>query len=104
MPKAIYVSSANRELGSLRTALLLRGRRLRSLCIRRTVGFCAGVKLGLCFSDAQQDPDHYTELARIPTAKAARTGFFSPELARLFVALKKQGSTPATIRIYEALP
>src|SRR5467141_2594207 len=34
----------------------------------------------------QQDPDHYKESARITTVKGARTGFFSPDLDRLFVA------------------
>ena len=32
---------------------------------------------------AQQDADHYKEIARIPTAKSVRTGFFSPDLGRL---------------------
>jgi hypothetical protein len=31
---------------------------------------------------AQQDADHYKEIARIPTAKSVRTGFFSPDQAR----------------------
>lgn len=48
----------------------------------------------------QQDADHYHELARINTVKGARTGFFSPELNRLFVAVRRQGSQPASIRIF----
>jgi DNA-binding beta-propeller fold protein YncE len=42
----------------------------------------------------QQDPDHYQEIARIPTVKGARTSLFVPELGRLFLAI------PAAIRVY----
>lgn len=49
----------------------------------------------------QQDADHYIEIAKITTAKGARTGFFSPDLGRLFVAARRDGAHPAEIRIYE---
>lgn len=49
----------------------------------------------------QQDADHYQEIAQIPTVEGARTSFFSPELDRLFVAVRAHGSHPAEIRIYE---
>ena len=49
----------------------------------------------------QQDADHYGELARITTAPGARTGYFSPDLRRLFVAVRRRGSQPAAILIYE---
>lgn len=48
----------------------------------------------------QKDADQYTELARITTVKGARTSFFSPELDRLFLAVRQQGSQPAAIRMY----
>lgn len=48
----------------------------------------------------QQDPDHYKEVARIPTVKGARTSFFSPELGRLYLAVRRQGSTPAKIEVF----
>ncbi len=48
----------------------------------------------------QQDPDHYKESARITTIKGARTGFFSPDLDRLFVAVRRQGTQPAAIRVF----
>jgi YVTN family beta-propeller protein len=48
----------------------------------------------------QKDVDHYRELGRINTVKGARTGFFSPELDRLFVATRRQGSQLAAIRIF----
>jgi DNA-binding beta-propeller fold protein YncE len=48
----------------------------------------------------QQDPDRYTEIARIPTVKGARTSLFVPELGRLFLAVRKQGSEDAAIRVY----
>ena len=49
----------------------------------------------------QQDPDHYTEIAKIATVKGARTGYFSSDLGRLFVAARRDGSHPAEIRIYQ---
>lgn len=48
----------------------------------------------------QKDPDHHRELARIKTVKGARTSFFSSDLARLFVAIRRQGSNPAAIEIF----
>jgi YVTN family beta-propeller protein len=48
----------------------------------------------------QQDPDHYNETARITTVKGARTSFFSPEVDRLFLAVRRQGSQPAAIRVF----
>ena len=50
----------------------------------------------------QQDADHYKESAKITTVKGARTSFFSPELDRLFLAVRRQGSQPAAIRILVA--
>ncbi len=48
----------------------------------------------------QQDPDHYKESARIATVKGARTSFFSPELDRLFLAVRRQGTQAAQIRVF----
>src|SRR5215469_7425316 len=48
----------------------------------------------------QKDLDHYSELARIPTVKGARTSFFSPELDRLFLAVRRQGSQSAAIHVF----
>jgi YVTN family beta-propeller protein len=48
----------------------------------------------------QQDPDHYKESARIPTVKGARTSFFSPDLGRLFLAVRRQGTDAAAIRVF----
>jgi hypothetical protein len=48
----------------------------------------------------QEDADHYRQIARIPTVKGARTSFFVPELKLLFLAVRKQGSEPAAIRVY----
>src|SRR5262249_46809808 len=38
----------------------------------------------------QQDADHYKEKARVPTVKGARTSFFSPDLGRVYVAVRRQ--------------
>ena len=48
----------------------------------------------------QLDPDHYKESARITTVKGARTGFFSPELDRFFLAVRRQGPQAAAIRVF----
>jgi len=48
----------------------------------------------------QHCPDHYKEIAKVPTVKGARTGFFSPDLNLLFVAIRRQGSEPAAVRVY----
>ena len=48
----------------------------------------------------QQDPDHYKELARIVTVKGARTSFFSPDLNRFFLAVRRQGAQAAEIRVF----
>jgi len=50
----------------------------------------------------QQDADHYKELARITTVKGARTSFFSSDLGRLYLAVRRQGSSPAMIQVFEA--
>jgi DNA-binding beta-propeller fold protein YncE len=52
----------------------------------------------------KQDPDHYREMARVPTVKGARTSFFSPDLGRLYVAVRRQGSTPAAIQVFSVVP
>lgn len=51
----------------------------------------------------QQDADHYKEVARIATVKGARTSFFSPDLGRLYLAARRQGSKPAMIEVFEAV-
>jgi DNA-binding beta-propeller fold protein YncE len=48
----------------------------------------------------QDDADHYREVAKLPTATGARTSFYSPGLGQFFVALRRQGSEPAAIRVY----
>jgi DNA-binding beta-propeller fold protein YncE len=48
----------------------------------------------------QQDPDHYRESARMNTVKGARTSFFSPELDRLFLAVRRQGTQAAAIEVF----
>ena len=50
----------------------------------------------------QLDPDHYQDIGRIVTVKGARTSFFSPDLDKLYVAARREGSHPAEIRVYGA--
>src|SRR5262249_17365796 len=66
----------------------------------RTRIYAAGGEGGISVF-GQQDADHYREIGRINTVKGARTGLFSPELDRLFLAVRRQGSQPAEIRVYQ---
>ena len=50
----------------------------------------------------QQDADHYKEVARIATVKGARTSFLSPDRGRLCLAVRRQGSSPEMIQVFEA--
>lgn len=48
----------------------------------------------------QKDPDRYAELGHVWAVKGARTSFYSPDVDRLFLAVRRQGSQPAAIRVY----
>jgi DNA-binding beta-propeller fold protein YncE len=50
----------------------------------------------------QLDPDRYQEAARLATVKGARTSLFSPELRRLYLAVRREGTQPAAVWVYEA--
>lgn len=52
----------------------------------------------------QRDADHYDEMGRIKTVNGARTGFFSVEFDKLYVAVRKHDSQFAEIRIYTPMP
>jgi DNA-binding beta-propeller fold protein YncE len=52
----------------------------------------------------EEDADHYKESTRIATVKGARTSFFSPELDRLFLAVRRQGSQSAAIQVFVPAP
>jgi DNA-binding beta-propeller fold protein YncE len=53
---------------------------------------------------AQADGDRYSVLARVPTAAGARTGLFSPDLHRLFVAVPRRDRPTAEIRVFDTGP
>ena len=50
----------------------------------------------------QTDPDHYTSVAKIPTASGARTGLFVPAWNKLFVAAPRRGSKEARVLVYNS--
>jgi YVTN family beta-propeller protein len=52
----------------------------------------------------QQDADHYKKLARITTVRGARTSFFSPDLDRLFLAVRREGTQAAAIWVFAPVP
>ena len=49
----------------------------------------------------QRDGDTYQLSKKISTVSGARTSFFSPELAQLYVAAPRRGEKPAEIRVYD---
>ena len=49
---------------------------------------------------AQRDADHYERIGQISTAPGARTGYFVPNLNRLFVAVPHRGSQEAEVRVF----
>jgi hypothetical protein len=53
---------------------------------------------------AQKDADHYEFLTRVPTTNGARTGFWSPEQGRLYVAAPARAGRDAQILVYELQP
>jgi len=55
---------------------------------------------GLLSIVAQEDADHYTPVATIPTASGARTALFVPALSRLYLAVPHRGTQGAEIRVY----
>jgi DNA-binding beta-propeller fold protein YncE len=52
----------------------------------------------------EQDPDHYTYLAKIPAAAGARTSLFVPDLKRFYLAVPHCGAQAAAVRVYETQP
>ena len=49
----------------------------------------------------QDSPDRYVTETSTKTATRARTGFFVPELDRLYVAAPAEGSSPARVLVYQ---
>jgi hypothetical protein len=55
---------------------------------------------GLLYVFQQIDPDHYVVMARISTAKGARTSLFVPDQGRFYLAVPHRGEQQAEVRIY----
>ena len=51
---------------------------------------------------AQRDPDHYQDIAKIPTAPGARTSLFVPQSGRLYLAVPQRPNQPSALRVYQA--
>jgi DNA-binding beta-propeller fold protein YncE len=49
----------------------------------------------------QQDPDHYSVLAKIPTRVRAKTGMLVPEWKHYYLAVPRHQKQPAEVRIYD---
>jgi DNA-binding beta-propeller fold protein YncE len=50
---------------------------------------------------SQKDPDHYEEIAKVPSGPAAKISIFVPELNRLYVAASAKGADSAKLLIYK---
>jgi outer membrane protein assembly factor BamB len=70
--------------------------------VRQRLYACFGA--GTVIVYAQDDADHYRALGTIPTAAGARTGLFSAELRRLFVAVPRRANPTAEIRVFDTGP
>ena len=65
----------------------------------------AYVSCGEGFIDVvRQDSDVYERLARIPTSPGARTALFVPEMDRLYLAARAQGSEGASVWVLRPEP
>jgi DNA-binding beta-propeller fold protein YncE len=49
---------------------------------------------------AQVDPDHYNEVARVPTGYRGKTAVLIPALKRYYVAVPRHGDKVAAVRVY----
>ena len=49
---------------------------------------------------AGDGPDRYREIGRVRTSQGARTGLFSPELDRLYIAAPAYGPRPAEVLVF----
>ncbi len=50
----------------------------------------------------QNDPDHYSEIARVPSGIGIRTGYFFAKRDRFYVGVPAKGNEPAQVWTYEA--
>jgi len=49
----------------------------------------------------QDDIDHYSRVAKVPTAAGARTALFVPEMHRFFLAVPHRGAQAGAVRVYD---
>ena len=68
---------------------------------RRLYVICGG---GSVVVYDETSPDRYAERTRIRTAEGARTGVFSPDVDRLYVAVPHRANPVAEIRVFAAAP
>jgi DNA-binding beta-propeller fold protein YncE len=52
----------------------------------------------------QKDPDHYDQIAHVPTAFKARTAILVPEWKKYYLGIPHHGTTPAAVRVYDVVP
>ncbi|HYL12624.1 MAG TPA: hypothetical protein VEV41_06295 [Terriglobales bacterium] len=50
----------------------------------------------------QNDPDHYSLIANVPSSISAKTGYFHAKRDRLYVGVPAKGNEPAQVWTYEA--
>jgi WD40 repeat protein len=91
------------------------GKELQSLPIGKGVDdliFDAATKrlYATCGSDAgtiavyhEDNPDHYTLLANVPSAPHGKNEVLVPQIERLFVTIPPSGTTPAQVYVYQEM-
>ena len=60
--------------------------------------------VGEVYAYEEQNDGHYRQLEQTDTAVMAKTGLYSPELDRFFVAVPHLGGTTAAIRVFQPEP
>ena len=56
---------------------------------------------GFVMAYSQKDPDHYEQIAKVPSGPAAKISIFIPELSRLYVAASAKGTESAKLLVYQ---
>jgi DNA-binding beta-propeller fold protein YncE len=104
-PQMITVdSTTGKEVASLPTMDGMDGVYFDSKLRRIYVSGGRGFDLGFVYIYRQQDPDHYTQIATVPTKPGAGTSFWAPELNRYYVAAPVSDKDEAAVLVYEPRP
>jgi DNA-binding beta-propeller fold protein YncE len=94
-------SNTGKEVASLPTVEGMDGVYFDASQKRLYVSGGRGFDAGYVYVYQQNDPDHYRQIAKIPTRPGAGTSFWSPELNRYYVAAPAHDKETAAILVFE---